>query len=322
MDKFQSITYKYYLGEMKDYIFYSRLSEIEKDENLRSSLKKLSLMEREHAKFFLSMLGKSEERLPRWSIYFSLFLRYILGLSITLKILERGEKKAIESYIKMLDEGEIPEQYKSKLRAIIIDEIYHENFFEQSEEFVAKRTEKIRDAVYGMSDGLVEVLASVSGLAPVILVPIYVAIGGLVVGISGSLSMAIGAYLSVKAESDYRESKVRIEELKSRVTGEELKEEKKIYSNPLRSALNTGLFYILGALFPIIPFIFLGGVYAIFLSFTLVVIAQSITSIIISILSDTPILKSLLRTISLTILAALGTYAIGNIIHSILGISI
>ncbi|HEU12880.1 MAG TPA: rubrerythrin family protein [Euryarchaeota archaeon] len=322
MEDFESITYKYYRGEMKDYLFYSKLAEIEKDEELRESLRKLSAMEREHARFFLSMLRNKREAVPRFSVHISLLLRRLLGLSITLKILERGEKRAIESYIRMLEGNMVPEEYRERLRAIIVDEIYHEDFFEHREELVARRTEKIRDAVYGMSDGLVEVLASVAGLVPVLIVPLYVAIGGLVVGISGSLSMAIGAYLSVKAEKDYRESRVRIETLKSRVTGEVMEEEKKVYSNPLSSAINTGLFYILGAIFPILPFLFLGGNLAVVLSFILVVTAQSITSIMISILSDTPILKSLLRTVSLTVFAALSTYLIGNVIHSVLGISI
>ncbi|MEM0152024.1 MAG: VIT1/CCC1 transporter family protein, partial [Thermoplasmata archaeon] len=166
------------------------------------------------------------------------------------------------------------------------------------------------------------VLSSVAGLAPVLLIPLYVAIGGLVVGISGSLSMAIGAYLSVKAEKDYNDSKKRLNDMKSEITGEKMVEEKTYYSNPLRSALDTGVFYIIGAIFPIIPFLILKGVDAVFMAFLLVICAQSITSIIISLLSDTPIIKSLLRTVLLTITAALATYTLGNIIHSILGINI
>lgn len=322
MEKFEHLTWKYYRGEVKDSIFYAKLAEIEKNENLRNSLKKLSAMEREHANFFISMMKIKKEVKPVWSVYFSLLLRRVLGLSLTLKLLERGEKRAIESYIKMLEEGNVPDEYRNRLKSIIMDEIYHEDFFEHSEEIVARRMEKIRDAVYGMSDGLVEVLASVAGLAPVLLVPLYVAIGGIVVGISGSLSMAIGAYLSVKAEKDYRDSRKRIENLKSRITGEEKGEKKEVYSNPFSAAINTGIFYITGAVFPILPFIFTGGMTAVLLSFSLVVMAQSFTSIIISIISDTPIVKSLLRTVALTIIAALATYFIGNFIHSILGISI
>jgi predicted membrane protein (TIGR00267 family) len=173
-----------------------------------------------------------------------------------------------------------------------------------------------------MSDGLVEVLASVSGLAPVLLKSIFVAMGGIVVGISGSLSMGIGAYLSVKAQKDFGESKSRVDKIKQEIRGENVEKNVENYGNPLKSAINTGLFYIIGAIFPILPFFFIGGISALVLSFLLVVIAQSVTSIIISILSGTPILRSMVRTVVLTVAAAIGTFLIGNAIHSIVGINI
>jgi len=325
--EFIGLTKKYYLGEMKDHEVYARLSRLERNNELKNSLSNLSRVEREHAKFFSQLLKKQginveNEKVSKVLISFSIFLRYILGLSLTLKILERGESDAIKKYIDYLKNSDLDENDKKLLKNIIIDEMFHEDFFEESEEKVAKRTEKIRDAVYGMSDGLVEVLASVAGLAPVLLKSIFVAIGGLVVGISGSLSMAIGAYLSVKAQRDYSDSKVKLERIKDEIKGEKKNEEEENFSNPLSSAINTGLFYIIGAMFPILPFFFLGGIYALVLSFSLVVISQSVTSIIISILSGTPILKSLFRTVTLTVLAAIGTYVIGNIIHSVIGISI
>jgi len=325
--EFIGLTKKYYFGEMKDHEVYARLSRLERNNELKNSLSNLSRVEREHAKFFSQLLKKQginveNEKVSKVLISFSIFLRYILGLSLTLKILERGESDAIKKYIDYLKNSDLDENDKKLLKNIIIDEMFHEDFFEESEEKVAKRTEKIRDAVYGMSDGLVEVLASVAGLAPVLLKSIFVAIGGLVVGISGSLSMAIGAYLSVKAQKDYSDSKVKLERIKDEIKGEKKNEEEENFSNPLSSAINTGLFYIIGAMFPILPFFFLGGIYALVLSFSLVVISQSVTSIIISILSGTPILKSLFRTVTLTVLAAIGTYVIGNIIHSVIGISI
>ncbi|MDP8011249.1 MAG: VIT1/CCC1 transporter family protein [Thermoplasmata archaeon] len=329
MDKkeFIALTIKYYKGELKDHYVYDKLSKIEKNPELKESLKNLSKVEKEHSLFF-SLLLKSNNikvegiRLRKSSIYFSIFLRYILGLSLTLKILERGETEAIKKYMDYLKNSDLDENQRRILKNIINDEIFHEDFFEESEEKIAKRTEKIRDAVYGMSDGLVEVLASVSGLAPVLMKSIFVALGGLVVGISGSLSMAIGAYLSVKAQKDYSNSQVKLERIKSEIKGEEIKKEDESFSNPLSSAINTGLFYIIGAMFPIISFFFIGGIEALILSFILVIIAQSTTSIIISLLSGTPILKSALRTVSLTIIAAVGTYIIGNVIHAILGVSI
>ena len=45
--------------------------------------------------------------------------------------------------------------------------------------------DKVRDAIYGMSDGLIEVLASVAGLTGVFINNVYIAVGGIVFGASG-----------------------------------------------------------------------------------------------------------------------------------------
>ncbi|MGC8663432.1 MAG: VIT1/CCC1 transporter family protein [Thermoplasmata archaeon] len=325
--EFIALSKKYYKGELKDHYVYKKLSEIEKNKDLKNSLKNISMVEKEHSHFFSMLLQSNginpeNEKVSKFSILFSIFLRYLLGLSLTLKILERGETDAIRKYMDYLKNSDIDENQKKILRNIINDEIFHEDFFEESEEKIARRTEKIRDAVYGMSDGLVEVLASVSGLAPVLVKSLFVAVGGLVVGISGSLSMAIGAYLSVKAQKDYSDSKIKIEKIKNEIKGESENKKEQAFSSPISSAINTGLFYIIGAVFPILPFFFIGGINALVLSFLLVIIAQSTTSVIISLLSGTPILKSLIRTVTLTIIAAIGTYVIGNVIHSVLGVSI
>jgi len=62
----------------------------------------------------------------------------------------------------------------------------------------------VRDAVLGMSDGLVEVLSVSAGLAGAYGDPINVAIGGSIVGIAGALSMGIGAFTSVRAQRQVR----------------------------------------------------------------------------------------------------------------------
>ena len=64
--------------------------------------------------------------------------------------------------------------------------------------------EHIRDAVLGMSDGLVEILSVSAGLAGAYANPLYVALGGIIVGIGGALSMGLGAYISVKAQREVR----------------------------------------------------------------------------------------------------------------------
>ncbi len=325
MDEIEKLMLNFYRGEIRDTVFYQKLSERERNENLKENLIKLSQIEKYHSEFWASLLKKhgidyAKYKVNMFYINILLLLRFILGLSLTLKILERGEVKAINAYFDFLEKSVMDEDEKNLLRKIILDEIDHEDFFEKENSKFKERMERIRDSIYGMSDGLVEVLGAIAGLEPVLLTPIFVAVGGLVVGVSGSLSMAIGAYLAVKAQKDYSDAKVKLEKKKIFLQKKDEYIEEEEFRNPLRSALETGLFYIIGAMFPILPFFFLGGTFALILSVILVVIAQSLTNTIVSIISGTSIARSVTRTVLLTLAASAITYMIGNFVHSVLGI--
>jgi len=327
MNEIERMMLVFYKGEIRDTVFYSKLSNIERDAGLKENLKKLSDIEKYHSEFWASLLKKhgidySRYKVNMFYINILLFLRFIFGLSLTLKILERGETKAINAYFDFLEKSVVDENEKNMLRKIILDEIDHEDFFEKENSRFQERMERIRDSIYGMSDGLVEVLGAIAGLEPVILTPIFVAIGGLVVGISGSLSMTIGAYLAVKAQKDYSDAKIDLERKKNilQKKSENIQEEE--FRNPLRSAFETGIFYIIGAMFPIMPFFFLGGIFALIISIILVVLAQAVTNTIVAIISGTSIVKSVTRTVILTLSASAITYMIGNFVHSVLGIVI
>jgi len=81
---------------------------------------------------------------------------------------------------------------RRRLDDVLKDEIAHE-YTLMSQEF---RVESVRDVIYGVSDGLIEVLAVVSGFSGAFTSSLIVAVAGMIVGLSGALSMAVGAYLS------------------------------------------------------------------------------------------------------------------------------
>ncbi len=74
----------------------------------------------------------------------------------------------------------------------------------EEEETFKDIMDHIRDAVLGMSDGLVEVLSVAAGLAGAYGDPFNVALGGTIVGIAGALSMGIGVFTSVGAQRQVR----------------------------------------------------------------------------------------------------------------------
>ncbi len=311
---------RYYNGEINDSFIYSELSRSEKDKEFREKLKSLSEMEKYHSEFYKKILEKRNEEVKHHSSNISVIkaklFRKIFGLNLTLKMFERSENRTVKNYSDILNSGFLDDGEKQVMKKIIEDEAEHEDFFEQNSLEVKERTDRIKDSVYGISDGLVEVLASVSGLAPVLINHILVAIGGFLVGVSGTLSMALGAYLSASAEETYNDSKMRT----MRILGKKVDEIST--ANPVKSALYTGIFYIIGASIPILSYLFLSGFPAIVVSFALVIFTEAVLGSITAILTNSSIMKSALKNALLTFIAAAATLTLGTFIHEYLHINI
>ncbi len=180
--------------------------------SLREKLARMAEMEEKHAEFWRSLLedrGIRPELKARWRLMAYAIASRLLGLGLMLKILEAGEKRAIEMYSKVIESPELSESEKSKLERILEDELVHEEELEEEESKLKRFLAHVREAVLGMNDGLVEVLSVTAGLAGAYNNPLHVALGGMIVGVAGSLSMAIGEYVSVKSQRQVREEALR-----------------------------------------------------------------------------------------------------------------
>lgn len=334
---------KNYKEELFDYEIYSRLANMEKDPKLKKILFKLSEMERYHAEFWKEIANKRNLKLKNLNlldkikIYFYLIIRKLLGLNITIRILESGEEDDIAKYGRLSEMEEFSEDERRRLKGIMLDEAVHEKVLDNIE------AKNVGDFVYGISDGLVEVLAAVSGLSGAISSPLLVAVGGLIVGASGTLSMAIGAYLSTKSEKDVKEQERRKLELEKSLdrnavqlklinfftelgVNTELAKKASINlvdvaenilypqvnESPIKSSLITGASYITGAIIPIIPYLFgISGIMGVFFSYLLAGLATFIVGSIIGVLSGVKPIRKGLQMTSLALLAALGTHSLG-----------
>lgn len=128
----------------------------------------------------------------------------LIGLGLTLKLLELEERKAIEYYTLLIESEELSREEKEELRKILEDELVHEEELVSKESMFKGFLEHVRDAVLGMSDGLVEILSVAAGLAGVYNNSFNVAVASTIVGIAGALSMGIGSYTSVRAQRQVR----------------------------------------------------------------------------------------------------------------------
>jgi len=292
----------FYKGELADSFFYRELARREKNPNLKEKLLELSKIESGHAKFWESVLKKYnvpyDSKISTTRLRYLILLKNLFGISFIINFLEGGEAKAIEDYSKFADQTNDPE-IKLKLQDIIEDEKNHEQAFIQMSQEFSSNAEKTKDSIYGMSDGLIEVLAGVAGLTGVLSNNFYVFIGGLIFAISGMISMTIGAFISTRASS-------------------QIKGGDNEYSS-ISAAANTAFFYFIGAVFPLIPFIFLPKYISLAIAIILALIIDALAASVISISSRGNLRRDVLVSLALISIGILATFLVGEIVHHFLG---
>lgn len=316
----------FYRDELTDLEFYRRLSAKVSDSKLKESLLRLSGVEKEHSTFWKKHLeanGVNVTRLKpkRLKVSFMLFLHRILGTGLTVKLLEYGEVETVAIYRDYASKTEKGDDFRKGLERIISEEIEHEDVFSYTLDQNRQRIERNRDVIYGISDGLVEVLAAIAGLTALLTNHLDVALGGLIVGVSGAMSMSVGAYLSKNSETQFKISKLRREAILRNHAHDQEKEER-YRGESRRSAVNVGAFYIFGALIPILPFVFLGRDYALIVSVILVAVTQGLSNSIVAITMNMKVLKESVKAAGLALLAALASYMVGQVFHMILHVSL
>ncbi|EQD63009.1 membrane protein containing DUF125, transmembrane, partial [mine drainage metagenome] len=272
------------------------LSSITKEKDIRENLERLSRVEQDHSEFWKRMAEKNGISLEgvkyrKKKVIFLLFISKILGKNLTINILEKGEIESIYKYGNYLESIKADETEKSQISDIINEEISHEAVFQSFSPEKEDQLENSRSIIYGMSDGLVEVLAAIAGLSQIIASNVLVAMSGMVVAIGGTISMSLGAYLSRTSESEYRISLLDKKQMikKSPERTDEINREN---SKSKKAALVVGISYILGSMIPILPFFFFGNLIALFISVIFVALAQAISNSIVALSLNTNIGKS------------------------------
>ena len=258
----------------------------------------LSNMEKGHAAIWNDVAKKGYSKefkvgiVQKIKIFFMKLVALIMPLTFMVYYLELDERSAILNYSKLLEIFEDQTELYELSEKVIREEIQHET--ELIEMILGETTyiRKAKDAIYGMTDSLVEILALVIGLAGAIQNPIFIGLAGLISSIGGTFSMTSGAYLSTKSQNDIYQGKIREIDVKEVIDLSTLKTDlrnnliergitkvaaKKLVesigdnpkilknllkslsieeslSNPKEAAVTTGIYYILGALPAVIPF--------------------------------------------------------------------
>ena len=334
---------KNYIDELFASEVYKKLADAEKDPVAKKYLYKMSQMEKKHSEIWKQMAEKRHIKLGKLSLFNKLKIRFyvifrkLFGLELTTKLLESGEENDIKKYYELSKSEELDEEEKEIMKDLSIDEAVHEEMISSI------KSKDVSDFVYGISDGLVEVLAATSGLSGAFNVPFLVGISGLIVGASGTLSMAIGAYLSTKSGKEINENKRKRIEIQKLIDRKEVTKKlsgiltelgikeniafnispqlvdvaediiaPKVEENPKKSAGVTALSYITGAIIPVIPYLLgIGGLLGVVSSYVLSGIAIFIVGSLIGLLSSVNPMKKGTEMLILGISAALATHGLG-----------
>ncbi|ASJ09169.1 rubrerythrin family protein [Thermococcus siculi] len=362
MGEMLKLAREFYRDEYADSVLYAQLAKMEKDERIKEEFLRLSNIESKHARFWYGFLKNHGGEIPRpkvrgLSVFSIKLLRRLLGPGAVASILEMGENSAIGKYFRYLTtyaDRFTPQEFED-IKGVILDELEHEKFFYESKKRF--HVENIRDFVLGMNDGLVEILGAVTGLSAVYPDnPQLVGISGLIVGVAGALSMAIGAFISVRSQRQVNESIRERMEVLFKVSPEKVKEElvsrlveggvpedvaektaeelagksdavmrlliPETDENELRSALYTGLAYFLGVAFPVTPyFLTSSSLTALPLSVLLAGSALAIVATLISLLSGISIRKKVVEMVATGLGAAFLSYLFGRAMEALFHVS-
>ncbi|MDQ7056271.1 MAG: VIT1/CCC1 transporter family protein [Persephonella sp.] len=351
----------FYQMEISDYTTYLEISKSVKDSKLSEKIKNIALMEKKHAIFwreFLESRGITEltQKKPYLKIRFMKLLSKIFNPALVISFFELGESGTIKEYYRFSKTENLSEEEKKNLKSIILDEIEHETFF--AKQINKKGLSNVRDFVLGMNDGLVEILGAVAGLSAVYLTqPVIVGVSGLIVGVAGALSMGIGAFISVRSQrqvnqaqkeqmeiifdvsperavQEYRERLIQsgvVEEIAQEISSKIGKNKEAISKllieeteeNEIRSGLFTGIAYLFGVFFPVIPFFFAPTSYvALPFSVLFAGIVLTVVAVIISVLSGISVKKKVIEMVISAFTAAGIAYGFGSIMQSIFGINL
>lgn len=212
-------------NEITEYHIYQKLAGVIKNQENADLLLMIARDEKEHYDFWSDYSGV-DVKPNKWQVFKYYWISRKFGVTLGIKLMERGEQGAQEEYQKACEY--IPEAQK-----IVEDEDAHE------EKLIGMLKEKKLDyvgsIVLGLNDALVELTGALAGLTLALQNTRLIAVAGLITGIAASFSMGASEYLSHKSEG--KESKA------------------------LSSAIYTGVAYILTVLVLISPYLLFDNYY-------------------------------------------------------------
>ncbi len=180
--------------EYTDGAVYHALSQRERKPEFKKALEQLAASERTHYEFWKTYAPDIIARVNRLKVYFILLLRLTLGLTFTMKFLERHEDALHKRYREIAES--IPPVDKARFEAMLQEEEHQEDYL--MEEIHEGRVKYMSFIVLGLADAVVEISGIHAGSLGIYKVTELAGIAGIVAGMAASIAMASAAYAQAK----------------------------------------------------------------------------------------------------------------------------
>ena len=267
-------------SEITEYNIYKKLAVTVTDPHNRKILERIANEELQHYRFWKRYTGKEPEP-DKVAVITYLFLARLLGLTFSMKLMEKGEKAAQLNYQEIA--ASVPEAQR-----IIDEENEHEKLI--IDLIKEEQLEYAGSVVLGLNDALMELTGALAGLTLALQQSRLIAMVGLITGIAASLSMAASEYLSTKTESGIR--------------------------NPVKSAVYTGTAYILTVILLILTYMLFGNPYvSLTLTISIALMVIFVFNYYLSVVKDVSFWKRFAEMAIISLGVAVLTFIIGWIIR-------
>lgn len=272
---------------MTEHLIYGRLARATRHVGNAQVLERISGEEMGHYQLWRSITGLAVRPNPI-KVFFYYWVARVFGLTFGIKLMERGEGAAQVTYARVA--AQIPEA-----RSIAEDEERHEH--ELLRLLDEELLRYVGSIVLGLNDALVELTGALAGLTFALRNTRLVALAGMVTGIAASFSMAASEYLSTKSEGDGR--------------------------NALKSAVYTGVAYVVTVLILILPYLVLGNLYlCLGVTLGLAVLIILVFNYYVSVAKDLPFGRRFVEMAAISLGVAVLSFGVGTLIRLVLGVEV
>lgn len=271
-------------NEITEYLVYTRLAELCKDSHNAEVLRTVGKEERCHAGYWKEKTGM-EIKPNRFKAFRIILTARIFGLTFTLKQMEKNEGGAQRAYAKL---GE----YFPEVQKIKDEEKDHENkLLNMLDE---EKLKYVGSIVLGLGDALVELTGALAGLTLALGQTKIISLAGMVTGVSAAFSMAASNYLSNRAENNPQAAK---------------------------SALYTGVTYLVTVAFLILPYLLLNNPFrALAITLSTAVVIIFLFTYYLSVAKDLNFIRRFLEMSLISLGVAALSFGVGYVLKIALGI--